>query len=408
MGGLVFITDDARGLYETLKERGVTDFTQEPTDHFYGTDMGIRDPFGNAIRILQQGEAAARRRPPEPSAPRQGDTRRCPTTTSTRATTEKVWTDEERAAMQESARERKAAAKRSPEEERAAGEAEVQAKIAEMPEPDRAMAERIHALVTASRAGRSCRGRTTGCRPTPRTARRSASSSRVEVQGALLDVRLPARREDRRRRHVAGRVRGHEADPGRREADRRAREESGGLSAGPRLGRDRGPRRPREQPPRRQPRHPEAPADRVHRRLGLGQELARLRHDRRRVAAADQRDLQRVRPGLHADAGPARRRLARRADDRDHPRPGADGRQRPLDRRHRHRRQRDAAGRLQPARQAAHRRAPGVLVQHPLGRGRRGDQDRARRRQDREPDASASPAACVRAARAWAARTTST
>jgi AraC-like DNA-binding protein len=40
-------------LYETLKARGVTDFTQEPTDHFYGTDMGIRDPFGNAIRILQ-------------------------------------------------------------------------------------------------------------------------------------------------------------------------------------------------------------------------------------------------------------------------------------------------------------------------------------------------------------------
>lgn len=56
--GLVFKTDDARGLYETLKERGVTDFTQEPTDHFYGTDMGLRDPFGNPIRILQQGEAA--------------------------------------------------------------------------------------------------------------------------------------------------------------------------------------------------------------------------------------------------------------------------------------------------------------------------------------------------------------
>jgi catechol 2,3-dioxygenase-like lactoylglutathione lyase family enzyme len=58
MGGLVFITDDAHGLYETLKERGVTDFTQEPTEHFYGTDMGIRDPFGNPIRILQQGKAA--------------------------------------------------------------------------------------------------------------------------------------------------------------------------------------------------------------------------------------------------------------------------------------------------------------------------------------------------------------
>jgi len=56
MNGLVFITDDARALFETLKSHGVTDFTQEPTDHFYGTDMGIRDPFGNAIRILQQGK----------------------------------------------------------------------------------------------------------------------------------------------------------------------------------------------------------------------------------------------------------------------------------------------------------------------------------------------------------------
>ena len=60
MSGLVFHTDDTRGLYETLKARGVTDFTQEPMEHFYGVDMGIRDPFGNAIRILQQKRAAAR------------------------------------------------------------------------------------------------------------------------------------------------------------------------------------------------------------------------------------------------------------------------------------------------------------------------------------------------------------
>ena len=59
MSGLVFLTDDVRGLFETLKARGVSDFTQEPTDHFYGTDMGIRDPFGNAIRILQQGPVAS-------------------------------------------------------------------------------------------------------------------------------------------------------------------------------------------------------------------------------------------------------------------------------------------------------------------------------------------------------------
>ena len=53
IGWLAVQTDDCRALYETLKSRGVTDFTQEPTDHFYGTDMGVRDPFGNAIRILQ-------------------------------------------------------------------------------------------------------------------------------------------------------------------------------------------------------------------------------------------------------------------------------------------------------------------------------------------------------------------
>jgi catechol 2,3-dioxygenase-like lactoylglutathione lyase family enzyme len=58
MGGLVFQTEDVRGLYETLKKRGVTDFTQEPADHFYGTDMGIRDPFGNAIRILERKKVA--------------------------------------------------------------------------------------------------------------------------------------------------------------------------------------------------------------------------------------------------------------------------------------------------------------------------------------------------------------
>ncbi len=59
MNGLVFVADDVRTLYATLRDRGVTDFTQEPTDHFYGTDMGIRDPFGNPIRILQQGKVAA-------------------------------------------------------------------------------------------------------------------------------------------------------------------------------------------------------------------------------------------------------------------------------------------------------------------------------------------------------------
>jgi catechol 2,3-dioxygenase-like lactoylglutathione lyase family enzyme len=58
LGGLVFHAEDVRGLYETLQARGVDDFTQEPMDHFYGTDMGIRDPFGNAIRILERKKVA--------------------------------------------------------------------------------------------------------------------------------------------------------------------------------------------------------------------------------------------------------------------------------------------------------------------------------------------------------------
>ena len=61
-----------------------------------------------------------------------------------------VWTDEERAAMQESARERKKSSRRDPAAERAEGEADVQAKIAEMPTDERAMAERIHKLVASA------------------------------------------------------------------------------------------------------------------------------------------------------------------------------------------------------------------------------------------------------------------
>jgi len=60
------------------------------------------------------------------------------------------FTDEERAAMKERAQELKAAARRSPRADKADGERDVLAKIAEMAEPDRAMAERLHALIKAS------------------------------------------------------------------------------------------------------------------------------------------------------------------------------------------------------------------------------------------------------------------
>src|SRR3954465_6282539 len=60
------------------------------------------------------------------------------------------FTDLERAAMKERAQELKAAARRGPRADKADGESAVLAKIAEMPEPDRAMAERLHAIIKAS------------------------------------------------------------------------------------------------------------------------------------------------------------------------------------------------------------------------------------------------------------------
>ena len=60
------------------------------------------------------------------------------------------FTDEERGAMKEHAQEVKAAARRGPRAVKADGDSDVLAKIAEMAEPDRALAERVHALVKAS------------------------------------------------------------------------------------------------------------------------------------------------------------------------------------------------------------------------------------------------------------------
>src|SRR6266511_1768369 len=60
----------------------------------------------------------------------------------------KGFTDEERAAMKERAKELKAEARAN--KNRAEGESDVLAKIAEMPEPERAMAKRLHAIITAS------------------------------------------------------------------------------------------------------------------------------------------------------------------------------------------------------------------------------------------------------------------
>ena len=62
--------------------------------------------------------------------------------------TSPIFSDEEKSAMKERAKEQKAAARRGA--DKADGERDVLAKIAEMPEPDRVMAERLHELITAS------------------------------------------------------------------------------------------------------------------------------------------------------------------------------------------------------------------------------------------------------------------
>jgi uncharacterized protein YdhG (YjbR/CyaY superfamily) len=68
--------------------------------------------------------------------------------TTTRGKASTGFTAEERAAMKERAKELKAEARAN--KEKAAGERDVLAKIAEMPAPDRTLAERVHAIVKAS------------------------------------------------------------------------------------------------------------------------------------------------------------------------------------------------------------------------------------------------------------------
>jgi uncharacterized protein YdhG (YjbR/CyaY superfamily) len=61
---------------------------------------------------------------------------------------DKVFSEAERAAVAATARERKAAAGRSPEQERAEGLQDLRASLAKMPADERAMGERIHAIVS--------------------------------------------------------------------------------------------------------------------------------------------------------------------------------------------------------------------------------------------------------------------
>ena len=124
------------------------------------------------------------------------------------------FTDEERGAMKERARELKAAARRGPRGKEADEESAVLAKIAEMPEPDRSMAERIHAIIKDSAPALSpklwygmpalCQGR----------QGRLLLPTRAEVPREVRDVRLQRHGEPRRRHHVADRLRPDGVDPG--------------------------------------------------------------------------------------------------------------------------------------------------------------------------------------------------
>ena len=51
-GTLFFNTDDVQQTWDDLKAKGV-ELPEEPTARDYGTDFGLRDPFGNHVRIAQ-------------------------------------------------------------------------------------------------------------------------------------------------------------------------------------------------------------------------------------------------------------------------------------------------------------------------------------------------------------------
>ncbi len=57
-GHLFFTTDDAHAAHATLRERGV-DLPEEPVVQPYGIDFGLRDPFGNSVRIAQMTPPSA-------------------------------------------------------------------------------------------------------------------------------------------------------------------------------------------------------------------------------------------------------------------------------------------------------------------------------------------------------------
>src|SRR5262249_14869609 len=101
--------------------------------------------------------------------------------------TSKGFTDEERAAIKERARELKAEERAN--RDRAARVREVLAKIATMPEPDRGMAERLHAIVTATNS-RLAENLVRDARPCPGRQGRLLLPERGQVQVEVRNARL--------------------------------------------------------------------------------------------------------------------------------------------------------------------------------------------------------------------------
>ena len=168
---------------------------------------------------------------------------------STTGRASKGFTDEERAAMKERAQELKAAARRGPRAGKADGESAVLAKIAEMPEPDRAMAERLHAIIKASAPALSPRT----WYGMPAYAKDGnvvcffQSAQKFKTRYATLGFSDKANLDEGD--HVADRLRAEGVDRRRRGKDRRAGEESGELGG-------RGQARRRDSPALGQPRQP--------------------------------------------------------------------------------------------------------------------------------------------------------
>ncbi len=158
------------------------------------------------------------------------------TQTSTRRrssanTSGNVSSEEERPAMRATVRERKKAAKLSPEEARAQGEDDVQAKIAEMAEDDRAIAARIHELVRATAP--DLVPRTFSGMPAYAKDGKGIcffqAKSKFKVRYSTLGFQPDARLDEEEM--WPGCLCPDEPDGGGREADRRPRHEGRGLMA---------------------------------------------------------------------------------------------------------------------------------------------------------------------------------